>query len=81
MYQDNAPLATPNDAMHEFARNVGRERPESAWILTPYDVWQANPFYTGPKVAHPESDNAWDEEPLYNPAPFPVVDDNDDIPF
>lgn len=53
---DDGPLATPTDAAHEYALNVGREHPESAWILTPYDSWEPNPFYSGPPVRHPEDD-------------------------
>lgn len=56
-YQDEeGPLATIDDACREYALNVGRERVESAWILTDYDTWQPNPFYTGPAVRHPEDD-------------------------
>lgn len=48
-------LATEDDAMREYAGNVGRERRDIAWILTDYDVWVANPFYNGPPQPHPES--------------------------
>jgi hypothetical protein len=47
-------LATPADAMREYAENVGREHKDRAWILTDYDVWVRNPFYTGPDQPHPE---------------------------
>lgn len=49
-------LATPSEACREFARNVGGEQPERAWILTDYDTWERNPFYYGPSVPHPEYD-------------------------
>lgn len=51
------PLATHNDAMSEWARNVGWHDANvgSAWLLTDYDVWVRNPHYTGPEVSHPES--------------------------
>lgn len=42
-------------ACNEYAHNVGSERPQTAWILTDYDTWVANPFYTGSPVPHPES--------------------------
>lgn len=48
--------ATNNDALSEFARNVGRECPHLAWLLHDSDTWVANPFYTGEPVPHPESD-------------------------
>lgn len=50
-------LATPADAMREYAWNVGGEERfiNRAWILTDYDVWVANPHYRGPKQPHPDS--------------------------
>ena len=54
-------LATPRDAMREFAAAVGGERPDQAWILTDYDVWIENPHYRGPAVPHPESEEALEE--------------------
>ena len=54
---DFGQLATESDAMAEFARNVGGERREQAWLLTDYDVWVRNPHYTGPAQRHPED---WD---------------------
>jgi hypothetical protein len=52
--------ATIGDAMREHTRNAGADRPDIAWILTPHDVWMANPHYTGPAVMHP--DDAEQEE-------------------
>jgi hypothetical protein len=48
--------AKPADAMREFARNTGSDRPEVAWILTDYDVFVPNPHYVGPRVPHPEDE-------------------------
>lgn len=48
--------ATNNDALNEFAYNVGKERPHVAWLLHDADVWVPNPFYQGVPVAHPESE-------------------------
>lgn len=45
-------------ADREYAENVGRERPECAWILSDRDVWYRNPFYKGPPMPHPED---WSE--------------------
>jgi hypothetical protein len=47
-------LATPEDSMWEYAKNVGQVQPWKAWILTDYDVWMPNSYYRGPKVRHPE---------------------------
>lgn len=46
--------ATESEACDEFARNVGRDDTTRAWILTPFDSWERNPFYRGPAVRHPE---------------------------
>ena len=62
------PLATYHDATREYARNVGMNNLDQAWILSPYDTWERNPFYSGPPVAHPEDtceqfgmiDREWD---------------------
>jgi hypothetical protein len=51
------PLATDTEACREYARNVGAERPERPWILTDYDTWERNPFYSGPPARHPEDDS------------------------
>lgn len=50
------PLATVTDACREYARNVGFENQDCAWICTDYDTWEKNPFYRGPAVRHPEDD-------------------------
>lgn len=47
-------LATETEACREYARIVGADRSEDAWILTDFDTWEPNPFYTGPAVPHPE---------------------------
>lgn len=50
----NERVASPSEARAEFAANAGAETPERAWILTPWDTWEANPCYAGPPVRHPE---------------------------
>ena len=54
-------LATMSEACKEFACNAGMDNPGDAWILTPWDSWERNPFYSGPPVRHPEDDS--DDEP------------------
>jgi hypothetical protein len=51
-----APLATPADAVREYAANAGAMQPDREWILTPYDSWERNPCYSGPPQRHPEED-------------------------
>lgn len=47
-------------SMREHAACVGADNPGRAWILTDYDVYVPNPFYTGPPQLHPE-DACYDE--------------------
>lgn len=52
--EEYSEIATPREACREYARSVGAERPDAAWILTDWDSWEPNPFYRGPAVPHPE---------------------------
>jgi hypothetical protein len=56
-YYEEGQLATPADAMREFALNTGHDVPDREWILTDFDVWVKNPFYKGKPGPHPEE---WD---------------------
>lgn len=51
---DDTHLATEQEADQEYARYVGQQNSEKAWILSDRDVWYANPAYCGPVVRHPE---------------------------
>jgi len=62
MYYEDDQMATPGDAMREYARNVGEDMPERAWILTDWDVWMPNPHYQGPPCPHPEDYSPEDDE-------------------
>ncbi len=55
-------LATYDEAMKERATNVGHEARYIGrqWILSDYDVWVRNPYYTGPEQPHPETVE-WDD--------------------
>lgn len=55
-------MATEAMADAEFARNMGYDRPEQAWILSDRDVWYPNPFYKGIPQPHPE-DHPYEDEP------------------
>lgn len=52
--RDEDRLATPGEAMREYAEIVGGENADCAWLLTDYDVWVKNPHYRGPPQPHPE---------------------------
>jgi len=54
--QEEDRMATPTEACRELARNMGVERPNQAWILTDFDTWEPNPYYSGPPAPHPEFD-------------------------
>lgn len=89
-------LATIAEADREWARNVGIENPERAWILSDRDCWYPNPAYSGPPVPHPESDDISPEEAAAILAEceaaeerddarstrhYPSLEGDDDIPF
>jgi hypothetical protein len=75
------PVATYGEAFKEYARNAGHERPDSEWILTPWDTWEKNPWYSGKPGRHPEDDYDEnyppDEVMTFAPRDF----NDDDIPF
>ncbi len=84
-------LATPNDARREYASNAGYENKDRQWILTPWDTWEQNPYYSGPPQRHPEADyddeDHGDEISLNRAAYYPqtvfglIEETDDDIPF
>lgn len=41
-------------AVGQYASAHGADAPDSAWILSPFDTWEKNPHYKGPKQPHPE---------------------------
>ena len=59
-------FATTRDHVSEYARNHGALEPLRPYILSPFDTWEVNPFFVGPRPPHPESGeeeiNAWIEE-------------------
>ena len=51
------------EAFREYAGTHGAADTTRAWILTPYDTWERNPFYVGEPQRHPEDDHGeFDEE-------------------
>ena len=95
-YYEEDRLASPSDAMREYAYNVGyNDRyKDSQWILTDYDVWVVNPHYCGKPQPHPEEVEYMTNEEIESygdrviaqrefigpPSPAPDYND-DDIPF
>lgn len=63
-FEERDEMATPTEACREYARNVGADRPESPFILTNYDTWEPNSYFTGPRchqLINPESEYAGEE--------------------
>lgn len=50
------------EAVMQWITEFGSEHPNQCWILSDYDTWHRNPYYTGPEVQHPE-DYGFDDEP------------------
>ena len=50
--------ATQGEAYNEMVANIGQDRPNDQWILTPYDSWERNPSYFGSEQPHPEDEQA-----------------------
>jgi hypothetical protein len=77
---------TPMQEAHaEMIQIFGMENPDRQWILSDYDVWERNPFYSGPEQQHPEDNTPSDEWEPYSTNPH-VVDsltqiEIDDCPF
>jgi hypothetical protein len=46
-------------AVSQYASAYGAESQDSAWILSPFDSWERNPFYNGPPQPHPEDDSQY----------------------
>lgn len=77
-------LATPADAVREYADNAGMDRPDQEWLLHDWDVWVRNPHYTGKPGPHPEEDpEDYPDDVLPEPRWEPGFggDEPDDIPF
>ena len=49
-----------SEALNQYAGAYGEEREEQEWILSPFDTWHKNPYYTGTPGRHPEEE--YDEE-------------------
>lgn len=79
-------LATHGEAAREYGINAGADHPDRCWILTPWDTWERNPFYSGAPQPHPE-DNPHNEEENIFPGLGAIEEEegfqvNDDgIPF
>ncbi len=48
--------ATQAEGYRELVNNMGQDKPDQQWILTPYGTWEKNPCYVGPDQPHPEDD-------------------------
>jgi len=53
-------------ALHQYAEAYGEERPNVEYILSPYDTWLRNPYYTGAPGPHPDFDQPDETEEYPN---------------
>ena len=51
--RDYVPMSL-GEQVDEAMHYEGQLHPDKAWLLSPYDTWHKNPFYSGPEVPHPE---------------------------
>lgn len=56
MWQDDDDRPpTGNELLRWEAAALGEQDTEAEWVLTNYDVWMRNPYYTGPRTeGHPD---------------------------
>jgi hypothetical protein len=47
------------EAIEEQKQIFGMENPHEQWILTSWDSWEKNPYYSGPDQRHPEDDSEY----------------------
>lgn len=45
------------EAVRQYAYEIGHENTGRAWILSPFDTWEPNPFYIGEPQPHPNEEN------------------------
>ncbi len=60
-------------ALDQYAEAYGEERPDVEYILSPYDTWLRNPYYTGAPGPHPDFDRGRPDEPEEYPNTVFVV--------
>ena len=69
-------VATPDEAVREWAWNAGQDRLNDQWMLHDWDVWVRNPHYTGPDQGHPEdAEREWHDTHFDDGTPTSVYDD------
>ena len=44
------------ESIEEQRQIFGAENPHKQWILSDWDTWERNPYYTGPDQGHPEDE-------------------------
>ena len=47
-------MSFQQEAVRQWAWVYGSEHQGQCWILSDYDTWERNPFYTGPEEPHPD---------------------------
>ncbi len=58
--EDHTHGTPQQEAQKEMVQIYGLEKHDHEWILSDYDVWEKNPYFTGvPTNIHPEDDFRW----------------------
>lgn len=73
-----------SQAVKQYAGAYGEASPDQAWILSPFDTWEKNPYYVGPPVPHPEDPEGPCEDvpyPCWTPSTTLDPAFDDDMPF
>ncbi len=50
-----------NEAHHRNLMQAGGDEPEKEYILSAFDVWEKNPYYTGEPGPHPDDPREFDQ--------------------
>jgi hypothetical protein len=64
------------EAHNEMVQLFGAEKPDQEWILTDFDVWAKNPYYTGKPGPHPEDEHPDPADYYEQEMEEPISDDN-----
>ena len=57
-----------SEGIAEQVQIFGMENQNRQWILSGWDTWERNPYYSGPEQQHPEDDRShedWESHEAY----------------
>lgn len=53
------------EAVFQHTSVIGADRPESRWILSPFDTWETNPHWDGSNPYQPHPEDEYGQEEYY----------------